>query len=103
MLYLEMKRTVTIKLQPSKEQEKIPHQLVDTRAKAWNKQNFILSHVWRFNTVIKRLTEVVGEYGIRVLIVGEVFTSKVCPVCGKPHEGLASLGVYLSVPQRGLP
>ncbi|MCD6524277.1 MAG: transposase, partial [Thermococcus sp.] len=28
------------------------------------KRNFLLSHVWRFNYVIKRLTEVAEEYGI---------------------------------------
>ncbi len=51
------------------------------------KQNFILSHVWRFNYVIKRLTEVSEEYGIQVVITDEAFTSQLCPVCGKPHEG----------------
>jgi len=66
------------------------------------RQNFLLSHVWRFNYVIKRLTEVAEEYGIKVLVVNEAFTSKLCPVCGKPHEGLALFGDYLSVPRRGL-
>jgi len=66
------------------------------------RQNFILSHVWRFNTVIKRLKEVAVEYGISVVVVGEAFTSKTCPVCGKPHEGASLFVVYLSVPQRGL-
>ncbi len=51
------------------------------------KQNFILSHVWRFNYVIKRLKEVSEEYGISVEVVNEAFTSKRCPFCGKPHEG----------------
>ncbi|RLF80279.1 transposase, partial [Thermococci archaeon] len=51
------------------------------------KQNFILSHVWRFNYVIKRLKEVSEEYGISVEVVNEAFTSKTCPLCGKPHEG----------------
>ncbi len=51
------------------------------------KQNYLLSHVWRFNTVIKRLKEVAEEYGIQVLVVDEAFTSRTCPVCGKPHEG----------------
>jgi len=49
------------------------------------KQNFILSHVWRFNYVIKRLTEVAEEYGIQVLIVNEAFTSQTCPLCGQRH------------------
>ncbi|WP_293252981.1 transposase, partial [Palaeococcus sp. (in: euryarchaeotes)] len=49
------------------------------------KQNFILSHVWRFNTVIKRLTEVAEEYGIKILLVGEAFTSQSCPLCGQRH------------------
>jgi len=50
------------------------------------KQNFLLSHVWRFNTVIQRLKEVSEEYGIRVEVVDEAFTSKTCPFCGKPHQ-----------------
>ncbi|MCD6188652.1 MAG: transposase [Thermococcus sp.] len=49
------------------------------------KQNFILSHVWRFNYVIKRLTEVAEEYGIQVLLVDEAFTSQTCPLCGQRH------------------
>jgi len=49
------------------------------------KQNFLLSHVWRFNYVIKRLKEVAEEYGIKVLLVGEVFTSQTCPLCGQRH------------------
>ncbi|MBP1912858.1 IS605 OrfB family transposase [Thermococcus stetteri] len=49
------------------------------------KQNFILSHVWRFNYVIKRLTEVAEEYGISVVVVGEAFTSQTCPLCGQRH------------------
>ncbi|WP_297487021.1 transposase, partial [Thermococcus sp.] len=35
------------------------------------RQNFILSHVWRFNYVIKRLKEVAEEYGIQVEVVDE--------------------------------
>ena len=35
-----MKRTVTVKLQPSKEQEKILFELADTGAKVWNKINY---------------------------------------------------------------
>ncbi|KUH33095.1 transposase [Thermococcus celericrescens] len=50
------------------------------------KQNFILSHVWRFNTVIQRLKEVAEEYGIQVLLVNEAFTSQSCPLCGQRHE-----------------
>ncbi|QDA32126.1 IS200/IS605 family element transposase accessory protein TnpB [Thermococcus indicus] len=50
------------------------------------KQNFILSHVWRFNYVIKRLKEVAEEYGIIVEVVDEAFTSQVCPLCGQRHE-----------------
>ncbi|BAA29719.1 380aa long hypothetical neutral protease [Pyrococcus horikoshii OT3] len=67
------------------------------------KQNYLLSHVWRFNYVIKRLREVAEEYGIQVLIVDEAFTSKLCPVCGKPHKGQGLFEDYLSVPRRGLP
>jgi len=61
-----------------------------------SKQNFILSHVWRFNYVIRRLTEVAEEYGIQVALVDEAFTSQTCPVCGKPHKGARFVrGLYL--------
>ncbi len=50
------------------------------------KQNFLLSHVWRFNYVIKRLKEVAEEYGIVVKLVGEAFTSQTCPLCGQRHS-----------------
>ncbi|MCD6525272.1 MAG: transposase, partial [Thermococcus sp.] len=67
-----------------------------------SRQNFLLSHVWRFNTVIKRLREVAEEYGIRVLIVGEAFTSQTCPVCGKPHEGARFVRGLFKCPATGL-
>jgi len=66
------------------------------------KQNFILSHVWRFNHVIKRLKEVSEEYGISVVVVGEAFTSKLCPVCGKPHEGARFVRGLFKCPATGL-
>ncbi|MBP1910918.1 putative transposase [Thermococcus stetteri] len=66
------------------------------------KQNFILSHVWRFNYVIKRLTEVAEEYGISVVVVGEAFTSKTCPFAGSPTKGLALFVDFIRVPWRGL-
>jgi len=50
------------------------------------RQNFILSHVWRFNYVIKRLKEVAEEYGIRIVLVDEAFTSQTCPLCGQRHS-----------------
>ncbi|WP_342667050.1 RNA-guided endonuclease InsQ/TnpB family protein [Thermococcus celericrescens] len=50
------------------------------------RQNFILSHVWRFNYVIKRLMEVAEEFGISVEVVGEAFTSQLCPLCGQRHS-----------------
>ena len=50
------------------------------------KQNFILSHIWRFNYVIKRLKEVSEEYGISVVITDEFFTSQTCPLCGQRHS-----------------
>jgi len=67
-----------------------------------SKQNFILSHVWRFNYVIKRLKEVAEEYGIQVLVVNEAFTSKTCPVCGKPHEGARFVRGLFKCPAAGL-
>ncbi|USH00911.1 transposase [Thermococcus argininiproducens] len=66
------------------------------------KQNFILSHVWRFNTVIKRLSEVAEEFGIQVLLVDEAFTSKLCPFCGKPHEGARFVRGLFKCPVEGL-
>jgi putative transposase len=66
------------------------------------KQNYLLSHVWRFNTVIKRLKEVVEEYGITVIVVNEAFTSKVCPVCGRPHEGARFVRGLFKCPVMGL-
>ncbi|NJE85181.1 transposase [Thermococcus sp. CX2] len=36
-----MKRTVTVKLQPSKEQEKLLTELADTGAKVWNEVNYL--------------------------------------------------------------
>ncbi|WP_240924328.1 transposase [Thermococcus sp. 21S7] len=66
------------------------------------KQNFLLSHVWRFNYVIKRLTEVAEEYGIQVVLVGEAFTSKTCPVCGKPHKGARFVRGLFKCPATGL-
>ncbi|GAB6102940.1 hypothetical protein JCM16138_21630 [Thermococcus atlanticus] len=50
------------------------------------KQNFLLSHVWRFNYVIKRLKAVAEEYGILVEVVDEAFTSQLCPLCGQRHS-----------------
>ena len=66
------------------------------------KQNFVLSHVWRFSYLIRRLTEVAEEYGISVEVVNEAFTSKVCPVCGKPHEGARFVRGLYSCPATGL-
>jgi len=66
------------------------------------KQNFMLSHVWRFNTVIKRLSEVAEEYGISVEVVNEAFTSKTCPLCGKPHEGARFVRGLFKCPAEGL-
>ncbi len=66
------------------------------------RQNFLLSHVWRFNTVIQRLKEVSEEYGISVVVVDEAFTSKVCPVCGKPHYGARFVRGLFKCPATGL-
>ncbi len=66
------------------------------------KQNFLLSHVWRFNYVIKRLTEVAEEYGISVIITDEAFTSQLCPLCGKPHNGARFVRGLFKCPAAGL-
>ncbi|AGT34161.1 transposase [Thermococcus litoralis DSM 5473] len=66
------------------------------------KQNYLLSHVWRFNYIIKRLKEVAEEYGIEVIITDEAFTSKTCPVCGRPHEGARFVRGLFKCPATGL-
>ncbi|WP_087036083.1 RNA-guided endonuclease InsQ/TnpB family protein [Thermococcus litoralis] len=66
------------------------------------KQNYLLSHVWRFNYIIKRLKEVSEEYGIQVMVVDEAFTSKTCPVCGKPHKGARFVRGLFRCPATGL-
>ena len=66
------------------------------------RQNFLLSHVWRFNYVIKRLKEVSEEYGISVVVVNEAYTSKTCPVCGKPHYGARFVRGLFKCPVTGL-
>jgi len=66
------------------------------------KQNYLLSHVWRFNYAIKRLKEVAEEYGISVIVVDEAFTSKVCPVCGKLHKGTRFVRGLFKCPEAGL-
>ncbi|WP_297504122.1 transposase, partial [Thermococcus sp.] len=59
------------------------------------KQNFLLSQVWRFNYVIKRLKEVSEEYGILVEVVNEAFTSQSCPLCGQRHpDGRIFRGLF---------
>lgn len=65
------------------------------------KQNFLLSHIWRFNYVIKRLTEVAEEYCIHVELVDEAYTSKICPVCGRPHEGARFVRGLFKCPETG--
>lgn len=65
------------------------------------KQNFILSHVWRFNYVTKRLKEVAEEYGIQV-VINEAFMSKLCPLCGKPHDGARLVRGLFKCPAEGL-
>jgi len=48
------------------------------------------------------LTEVSEEYGIQVLVVGEAFTSQLCPVCGKPHDGARFVRGLFKCPTTGL-
>jgi len=54
---------------------------------AQQKGNFNVSNVWSYGYVIKRLTEVAEEYGMKVEEVNEAYTSTTCPVhgdnCGK--------------------
>ena len=54
---------------------------------AQQKGNFNISNVWSYEYVIKRLSEVSEEYGIKVQLVDESYTSSTCPIhgngCGK--------------------
>jgi len=49
--------------------------------------NFNTVQVWSYGYLLKRLVEVVEEYGINVVLVNEAFTSITCPIhgngCGK--------------------
>ncbi len=53
--------------------------------KVVKKQNFLRSRVWLFNYTIQRLIEVGEEFGIRVVLVDEAYTSQTCPLCGQRH------------------
>ena len=48
------------------------------------------------------MKEVAEEYGISVEVVGEAFTSKTCPICGKPHEGARFVRGLFKCPATGL-
>jgi len=54
--------------------------------RASKKQNFLRSRVWLFNYTIQRLVEVGEEFGIRVELVDEAYTSQTCPLCGQHHS-----------------
>ena len=49
---------------------------------AQQKGNFNISNVWSYDYVIKRLSEVSEEYGIKVQPVNEAYTSSTCPIHG---------------------
>ena len=66
-----------------------------TPVKVSKKQNFLRSRVWLFNYTIQRLIEVGEEYGIRVELVGEAYTSQTCPLCGQRHpDGRVFRGLF---------
>jgi len=66
-----MKRTVTVKLQPSKEQEKILFELADTGAKVWNKINYErLKQFKKFGVVDFASTEKEAYYFFKEWIGG---------------------------------
>ena len=52
--------------------------------------------------MIKRLKEVAEEYGIKVELVDEAFTSQTCPLCGKPHKGARFVRGLYKCPAEGL-
>ncbi|WP_297066387.1 transposase [Thermococcus sp.] len=60
------------------------------------------------NTAVRQTVErlyrlgVAEEYGILVEVVDEAFTSKTCPVCGKPHEGARFVRGLFKCPAMGL-
>ncbi len=44
--------------------------------------DFNNAHVWTYNYLLKRISEVSEEYGITVIYVNEAHTSQTCPIHG---------------------
>jgi len=49
---------------------------------AQNNGNFNNVHVWTYGYLLKRLSEVSEEYGMRVALIDEAYTSSTCPIHG---------------------
>ena len=57
----------------------------------------------RYNTTDGKTAHgLVKEYGIVVEVVDEAFTSKLCPLCGKPHNGARFVRGLYKCPATGL-
>ena len=51
--------------------------------------------IWKFKEFIQRLAEKLAEYGIKLFLVNEAYTSKTCSLCGQVHEnGRVHRGLY---------
>jgi putative transposase len=48
--------------------------------------NKLTVNFWNYRYIIKRLTEVSEEYGIKVIQVNEAYTSHTCSLCGDVHN-----------------
>jgi len=61
-----------------------------------NNGNEYNANVWWFNKIIKWLSEVLQEYGIKLNVVNEYGTSKQCSICNTEHEkGRVKRGLYV--------
>jgi Transposase and inactivated derivatives len=61
-----------------------------------NNGNEYNANVWWFNKIIKWLSEVLQEYGIKLNVVNEYGTSRQCSICNAEHEnGRVKRGLYI--------
>jgi putative transposase len=61
-----------------------------------NNGNECNTNIWWFNKIIKWLSEVLQEYGIKLHVVNEYGTSKQCSICNMEHEnGRIKRGLYV--------
>ena len=54
------------------------------------------TNIWWFREIIQWLVDVLEEYGIKIILVNETYTSKTCSICGEIHEnGRKYRGLYI--------